>query len=311
MPKPSPIAVFAFNRPDHLQRTLTALATNHLASESAVTIFCDGPRNLSEERKTSAVREVAYAAQGFSSVEVIARTPNSGCAISIIAGLEYMFARHERLIVIEDDILTSPHTLRFLNNCLDKYESYATVFNIAAWSPPPHLMPIDASYPYDAYFIPRFNCWGWATWKNRWKKVDWSVADYATFAATPTLQQALNAGGTDMSPMLAAQMSGKINTWDIRMDYSRFKQGCVGINPVISYTTNIGCDGTGTHYTGETDTRLNNDIQLALADPCLPDHIFLDKAIISAYQRVHNIPQLWKRAVNKAARLTIGRNILY
>lgn len=306
----APIAVFAFNRPDHLRRTLAALAANDLASKSAVTVFCDGPRNTPEQNKTNAVQEIAFTTQGFASVEVIKRKQNMGCAASVIAGLKYMFAQHERLIVIEDDILTSPHTLRFLNNCLDKYESYPTVFNVAAWSPPRHLMPTDASYPYDAYFIPRFNGWGWATWKNRWEKIDWNVADYTAFAEKPALQHAFNAGGTDLSPMLADQMSKKLDTWDIRMDYSRFKQGCVGINPVISYTTNIGCDGTGTHYTGAADTRLNNDIQLALANPCLPDHVFLHKTIISAYQNVHNIPPLWKRAVNKAARLVIGHNIL-
>lgn len=308
--QPSPIAIFAFNRPDHLRRTLTALATNDLASKSAVTVFCDGPRNLSEECKTNAVRELAHAAQGFASVEVIAQTQNIGCAASVIAGLEYMFTRHERSIVIEDDILTSPHTLHFLNTCLDKYASFPTVFNIAAWSPPRHLMPIDASYPYDAYFIPRFNGWGWATWKNRWEKVDWSVADYAVFATTPALQQSLNAGGTDMSPMLADQMSGKLDAWDIRMDYSRFKQGCLGINPTISYTTNIGCDGTGTHYTGGVDARLDNDIQLALADPRLPDHVFLDKTIASMYRKVYCPPPIWKRAVNKGAYLIMGRNFL-
>ena len=38
------IAIFAFNRPDLLQRTLTALVANDLANKASVTFFCDGPR---------------------------------------------------------------------------------------------------------------------------------------------------------------------------------------------------------------------------------------------------------------------------
>ena len=58
---PAPIAIFAFNRPEHLQRTLDALAANSLADKSHVTIFCDGPRTDEERAKTDAARAVACA----------------------------------------------------------------------------------------------------------------------------------------------------------------------------------------------------------------------------------------------------------
>ena len=120
---PAPIAIFAFNRPNHLRRTLEALAANELAAESHVTIFCDGPRTEEEKIKTDAVHALAHAAQGFAAVKVVERTQNMGCAAAVIDGLKQMFAHHEKLIVIEDDILTSPYTLRFLNDGLDFYEN--------------------------------------------------------------------------------------------------------------------------------------------------------------------------------------------
>jgi hypothetical protein len=305
---PAPVALFAFNRPDHLRRTLSALAGNELAAESDLTLFCDGPRSEPEKRLTDAVREVAAEATGFRSTAIIARERNIGCAAAVINGLEYMFTRHERLVVMEDDILCSPHTLRFLNAGLEKYEDEPVVFNIAAWSPPPRLMPVPESYPYDAYFIPRFNCWGWAFWRDRWEKVDWSVSNYDIFADTPCLQQAFNQGGDDLTPMLADQMAGRLNTWDIRMDYARFKHGGVGCNPVRSHTTNIGM-GTGTHCTERT-TRWDNDLSLSKAETIFPDHIFFDANIVDAYRKAHDKPPLVLRAVNKGWRILFGRNLV-
>ena len=297
----SPIAVFAFNRPDHLRRTLDALARNAFASESALTIFCDGPRTEAEQQATDAVRTVARSALGFASVEVVCREANLGCAASVIGGLQHMFARYERLIVIEDDILCSEHTLTFLNSGLERYEKRKTVFNIAAWSPPPRLLPVRRAYTWDVYAIPRFNCWGWASWRDRFESVDWSVEDYAQFRVSSRLRAAFDAGGADLSAMLDSQMCGNLNTWDIRMDYARFKQGGVGINPVRSYTTNIGM-GCGTHTTTLTD-RFDNDITVALpvAQVRWIEQIFVDSQILKKYQAAV-IPHSswWKRLLKEA-----------
>lgn len=303
---PAPIAVFAFNRPDHLRRTLDALAANELAAQSDLTIFCDGPRTEAEQQTTDAVRTVAKLARGFAAVKVVCREANMGCAASVIGGLQYMFDRHDLLIVIEDDILCSEHTLAFLNHGLELYEKQKTVFNIAAWSPPPNLLPAHREYTWDVYAIPRFNCWGWASWRDRFESVDWSVTDYEQFRNSPRLRAAFDAGGADMSGLLDSQMRGDLNTWDIRMDYARFKQGCVGINPVRSYTTNIGM-GCGTHTTTHTD-RFDNDITAALpvAEVRWLEQIFVDSQIIKKYQAavVPHVP--WWKVVLKKALSAVG-----
>ena len=302
------IVVFGFNRPDLLERCLAALGQNTLAQECILTVYCDGPRNEKDLHLVEATRKIARAAKGFKSLTVIERQENYGCAASIIAGITQSFENNDSLAIFEDDILASPHTLSFLAACLGKYARTRSVFSISAWSPPPTLLSISKTYPFDAYCIPRCNIWGWATWKDRWQSIDWSIVDYAAFAENPNLRHAFNSGGNDMTHLLEAQMAGKLDAWDIRMDYSRFKQGCVGINPVISYTTNIGM-GSGTHTTVLT-TRYDNDISKAIPNPRLPDHIFVDKAILPVYQKIYATPPLWVRCVNKAARMTIGRNLI-
>lgn len=300
---PAPIALFAFNRPDHLRRTLEALAANTLAAQSDLTIFCDGPRSKIETEQTNAVRNIAKSAQGFASLSIVERDKNFGCANSIIDGLTQMFSQHEKLIVIEDDILTSPHTLRFLNDGLDYYADDKRIFNISAWSPPPSLFKIPRDYPHDIYAIPRFNCGSWASWRDRFEGIDWNVSDYASFKKSSQRRKAFNAGGEDMSPMLDSQMSKRIDSWAIRADYWRFKNGQFGINPVRSYTTNIGM-GSGTHCTEET-ARYDNDISLVKAESFFAAGIEPDEQIVLSYKSVYAIQDF--RLYHKV-RDILGRN---
>lgn len=116
---PAPIAVFAFNRPDKLERTLQALSKNELADQSSVSIFCDGPRTEEERQKTDAVRRIARGATGFSQVTVVEREENRGLKRSLETGIARMFEKHERLIVLEDDIVTSKFFLQYMNDALD------------------------------------------------------------------------------------------------------------------------------------------------------------------------------------------------
>lgn len=310
MQKAAPIVVFAFNRPDLLSRTLTALVANDLAAASPLTIFCDGPRHEGDAAGTEAVRNLARAVTGFASLEVVERPRNMGCAASIIDGLSEMFRRHERLVVIEDDIVTSPHTLRFLNEGLARYADNGAVFNIAAWTPPDIARKLPHGYPFDVYAIPRFNCWGWASWRDRFQDIDWDVTDYPAFKNSPQQRQAFNTGGEDLSPMLDAQMEGRLDAWDIRADYARFKKKMVGINPVRSYALNIGI-GSGTHTTTAT-TRWDSDISKASAAPRFLNTVQTDPQILQSYRNCYAYRKrpLPFRIINKLSRMTLGKNLL-
>lgn len=304
------ISIFAFNRPDLLRPTLAALSANDLADKAALTIFCDAPRHEKDEPGTRAVRELAKKAQGFASVEVVERPKNMGCAASVIDGLTEMFRLHERLIVIEDDIVTSPHTLRFLSEGLARYADNEKVFNVAAWTPPHIARKIPADYTYDVYAIPRFNCWGWASWRDRFQDIDWDVKDYQTFKNSPQLRKAFNVGGEDLSPMLDAQMEGKINSWAIRADYARFKKNMLGINPVRSYALNIGM-GSGTHTTTAT-TYWDSDVSLAVEHPRFMDDVSVDARILETYLACYKGQKrsLPVRAINKLSRILSGKNLI-
>ena len=41
----APVALFAYNRPDHTRRTIDALRQNKLANDTELTIFSDAPKS--------------------------------------------------------------------------------------------------------------------------------------------------------------------------------------------------------------------------------------------------------------------------
>ena len=119
----APIAFFVYKRPEHTKKTLEALAANELASESELFIFSDGARNEQDEKSVLAVREYIRTAKGFKSVSILEHVKNQGLAKSLIGGITELCDKFGRVIVVEDDVLTSPYFLRFMNDALNLYEN--------------------------------------------------------------------------------------------------------------------------------------------------------------------------------------------
>lgn len=285
---PAPIAIFAFNRPDHLGVTLEALAANRLAGESHLTIFCDAARGAKDAEGCHRVVEVAQNAVGFASVTVVQREANHGCAASVIRGTTEMFSRYERLIVIEDDIITSPLTLAYLNQALEEYQRVPAVFSISAWAPPQRMLRVPDRYRFNSYFIRRFHCWGWASWRDRWVSNDWSVPGYADYRDDAAMRAAHAEGGLDLPSMLDAQMAGRIDSWAIRAEYTRFRFGGLTLYPRVPLVRNIGMDGTGRHC--GTHDRYADDLRGAesiLKQP-FPDVAYVDRQLSAAFRSVYS-----------------------
>lgn len=268
LPELAPIALFVFNRPVHTERTLQALLANTLAAESAVYIFQDGARGEGDVRACGEVAEICRAVTGFARVSFIPSPTNHGCANSIINGINHVLQKHSRIIVLEDDIITSKHFLSFINSALDKYAGSPRLKAVCGYNHPPEKMSMpDISD--DAFFSLRFQGWGWGTWRDSWEETDWQVAGYEEFAADASAVLEFNRGGGDLAPMLEMQMQGRIDAWDIRFSFDQFRKNQLCLCPVHSYTDNIGLDASGTHC-GEVFDFIHNDLSLAGGDFSLP-----------------------------------------
>src|ERR1700676_131926 len=85
--RPAPIALFAYNRLAHLQKTIEALRDNAEASASSLHIFSDAAKNAKDKKTVEAVRQYIREIEGFSAIQIIERSENFGLAKSIINGV--------------------------------------------------------------------------------------------------------------------------------------------------------------------------------------------------------------------------------
>jgi|GEM_PF-67464 len=287
----APVVLFVYNRPEHTRRTVESLLGNRLAPHSDLFVFSDGAKNQGGRVLVDEVRRYVHGIEGFRSVKIIERERNAGLAQSVISGVSEIFRKYERQIVLEDDLLTAPDFLTFMNDLLGEYERETKIFSVSGFN---FAVQVPNSYAYDSFCSHRSSSWGWGTWKNRWERVDWHVSDYATFRGDKAQQKLLNRGGEDLTYMLGLQMAGTIDSWAIRWAYAHYKYDAVAMLSTVAKVYNIGFDGSGVHC------RRESILQSPLArdeneGSRFPDSIELDPYFLAEFKRLHPCPSVGTR----------------
>ncbi len=238
--QPAPIALFVYARADHTAKTLRALADNALADQSDLFIFSDAPRSERERRAVEEVRRLIRQEMLFKSVTIIERTENYGLAQNIIEGVSFLTERYGRAIVIEDDLVTSPCFLDFMNRALDRYAGDPAVWHINGWTYP--IAPSTEDMP---FFTTIMECWGWATWRDRWEKYSNDPERYVGRWTKPQIERFNVGGGYDYWLDIVRNMHGTMKTWAVFWYATIFENGGLCLSPAQSYVINIGIDGSG------------------------------------------------------------------
>lgn len=238
----APIVLFVYNRPEHTKKTIEALQKNTLASESEVFVFSDGPKNEAERVRVNEVRSYIRTIDGFERVTLIEREQNLGLAKSVIRGVSQVVHEHGRVIVLEDDLVTSPYFLQFMNDGLDVYEQDDKVISIHGY-----VYPIETELP-ETFFLRGADCWGWATWKRGWELFESDSEKLLKELKAKRLTKQFDfGGGYPYTNMLRAQTLGFIDSWAIRWYASAFLHNKLTLYPGQSLVSNIGFDTDATH----------------------------------------------------------------
>ncbi len=237
-----PIAVFVYRRLEHTRRTFEALRANDRATESDVIVFSDGPKDDAAREDVAAVRRYLKTLTGFRSVRIEERDRNRGLASSIISGVTDLLGSHERIIVVEDDLVTSPHFLSYMNDALELYSDDDRVASIHGY-----VYPVDRALP-ETFFLRGADCWGWGTWRRAW---DLFVADGSQLLSELRSQGLTRQfdfdGAFEFTRMLEDQIAGANDSWAVRWYASAFVREKLTLYPGRSLVHNIGNDSSGAH----------------------------------------------------------------
>jgi hypothetical protein len=244
----APLAVFVYKRPEHTKRMLSALAESTLIDKSIVYIFCDGEKTgISEEEKKS-IAEVRQLCKDFAkqfSAKIIIHEKNMGVDPAIVWGINEVFKKHNKIIVIEDDIIVAKGFLKYMNDSLNQFESSKNVFHISGYTPSMDLK----SYSKDYFLLHVIQVWGWATWKDRWDKYREEIDnEFNIISSSEKAKRKYNFHpAIGYYNMLKDIRNKKATIWDGKWYSTIFINKGLILFPFKSLSNNIGHDSTGEH----------------------------------------------------------------
>lgn len=262
----APIVLFAYKRPQHTLQTLQHLSNNFYANESTLFVFCDGAKkdaSAEDLKEIAEVRSIVKSKLWCKEVKVIENHENKGLANSVIDGVTKVVNEHGKVIVLEDDLVSSTYFLKFMNDALNMYQTNEKVLSIGACN----FFARDENTP-ETFFVPIPDCWGWATWKDRWQLFEEDGSKLLRQLSDKNLLNEFNLQGAyNYQQMLEDQIEGKNNSWAIRWQALAYLTGKLSLYPKYAQTHNVGFDSTATHrgdFKKIFDTRamLNREIRV-------------------------------------------------
>lgn len=310
----APVIVFCYNRPWHVEKTLTALSKNQLSDESVLYIYCDGPKPDASDKQLEQINEtrrIVRKNRWCKEVHIIESDTNKGLRSSIISGVTEVIGKYGTAIVLEDDLETSPFFLKYMNTALERYRDYRGVFSISAQS---YVNPKDfpKDYPYDVYAYPTHLPTGWATWGDRWQLVDWDIDKELNerFLVEPYMRDAFMRGGQDLYYRSLKDRIAGLDVWSICFSLAHFKNHAVSILPIVSYIHNTGFDGSGVNSRCQETSWLNHNYYIgAKENPQLMDVVYEDRRIANLLYSgsvMHRRP-FFKRIINRIGCMLMGK----
>ena len=231
---------------------MLVLAAIKKAEPRKLFLIADGPKSDDEITECRDVQSAVEEKIDWDcKIEKIYSDTNLGCAQRIKTGLDLVFKKEERAIILEDDTLPNNSFFKFCEFCLSKYQSEELVYHISGCNFFPNHKSDSSSY----YFTSIVNIWGWATWARAWKNYDiemrsWEYQDKDAFlkhwCTTKKQQQdtrtIFDLHCKNLDPW----------TWDYQWVYTCWANNGLSIIPSQNLVQNLGMGPLSTHTKFET-----------------------------------------------------------
>lgn len=254
--------IFAYNRPDLLERLLSSIDNNLRREELKYFIRVDGVKSSSDKVKVRRTLEIArrWAEISGLNVEVLECSKNLGLKQSIVDQLNYVAGISDSFIVLEDDLILDYRFFDYHLMMLDKFKEKKEVISISGFSP---IRLESLEY---GYYGQRTNSWGWSTWSDRWRLVSFKRKNLLKSTFKLRTLASIIKWTPDLLGMVINSFLGRINSWSIHFSIYALEKGLLTIYPNGSLVKNIGVGSEATHTSkiryapDRVDTEISNSL---------------------------------------------------
>ncbi|QDT00689.1 glycosyltransferase family protein [Adhaeretor mobilis] len=240
----TPIVMLVFNRPDLTSRVLNEIARQR---PRTLLVCCDGPRQdvASDAANVAATRALFDKIDWPCELLTQFNDENLGCQYGVAGGLNWAFQHVERAVILEDDCL--PHST-FFNYCqslLDQYEDDQRIMAISG----DNFQEAQQRTPYSYYFSKYMHCWGWATWRRAWEKMDLNLDAWPAFRDSGGVETIADspAEAWYWRQIFERQQRAEIDSWAFSYQFTCWLEHGLTILPEKNLISNIGFGERSTH----------------------------------------------------------------
>lgn len=273
-------------------------------AESELHIYCEGPRNEAERPLVAATRQIVHERARAGLLRIVERDQNMGCAASIVCGINEVLEKHDRIIVVEDDVVVSKHFLSYMNAALFKYQDDSRVMHISGYN-----FPLSDLESHNASFLPIISSWGWGTWRRAWQHFDADLSAWSWLKGSAWRRFRFDLyGAFNLWKMLEQYRCGEIDAWDIRWYLGVFRQSGLSLFPRSSLTANIGFDATATHQTDPRLTATVSQVSDAYVDQW-PAVVKVDRRFLWEAMKFLANGRSWRARVSELVRSQLGLRV--
>lgn len=240
-----PVYMIFFNRPDVLKQVFAAV--RH-AKPSKLFLACDGSRKgkSNDIENVKKCQEIVGNVDWECEVHRNYSNENLGCGMRMYTGINWAFDYVDRLIVLEDDCVPSLDFFLFCRELLERYKNDNRIYMINGMN---HLGKYEET-PYSYFFGPGC-CWGWATWKRAWEKVDFEMNfmedEYSMKCVERRYPYYKNAIEMGKSRRDVLRSGRKLSTWTFQSGMAAALESQMAIVPNVNLITNIGLSEKSGH----------------------------------------------------------------
>lgn len=255
----TPLVLFIYNRP---KNTLKIVELLKEFKTNCIYIFADGPKNEIDAIQCNFARQIIKSQTWNSRIEFHFHEKNIGINKNIISGLNYVFSKEIKAIILEDDCIP---TLSFFNFCdvlLDKHINENRIMHINGTNVMANSKEMK-NYEYD-YFFSKYSLpsWGWATWRRAWEKFNhdfntWEIRKKMIFI---NFQQK---NFKAFSNLISYKYDDTI-LWDVQWFLDILNNKGMVIIPKLNLVENIGFE------TNATNTKKDPGISFKTNEICPP-----------------------------------------
>lgn len=245
--KKIPILILSFNRPEYVKQAIEAVRAYQ---PGKLYLACDGPRQEKEGEQGKVIatqRAMLDAIEWSCDVKTLFRDVNLGCAQAVYEAISWFFQHEEYGIIIEDDVLIGQDFFKMCEDLLPRYAKQEKIMEISAEN---HSGRTDNNntYVYSQHFL----CWGWATWRRAWAKMDMEMKAAPKIKTGYLIKRLGLFRGLMMKRyfMLGYFHLDTFSSWATRWYLSILAHDGLVIIPGINLAVNIGFE-EGTHYSGK------------------------------------------------------------